>query len=776
MNDSQRLTIHAQPITRREGVQTAILLAALVLVVNVSVFVGGELAPAADGPRLYYPFQHHAWTMLARGELPTWSNFIGGGFPILASSQAVMFYPPNWLFGLFRTPTAYNAVTVLHLWIVGLGAYLLARGMRIGAWGAWVTALCMVFGASMAARIAAGHIGELYNRALMPWQLAALVFLARKPSGWRMLPLVITVGLILLAGSSGYQIVMYSGIVSAVAGLYLLIVELHGADRWRFAGWGAVAIIVGVSLSAVQTLPTADLLGQGNRQAGLSDEDLNVAALPVFMAFGYVLPHTFDDASIRDYIWPEFASYAGAGILLLALVAVRSRRREPVVRLWAGLALVFFVLSFGLQNPLYRVVLAIFPPYSLVRNPARHLAVVQLALALLAGLGLDALLARPLPPLDRRGLRLRLAGIGIAAVIVVLAATRTLEAENSIDVLPERLLRGVVWFGAALAAFVWSLQIARARPSRRSYVLVLAALLLDVVLYALPLFDGRQPPGHLDYLVADRFPGNPRYFVAFHEGESSEAVNMLHAVDAGVPILNVYSSILPERAVRASNVLAGRPPDTYLENHIEFVTVARPDVLDMFGVRWLLIEPDQPVFDDPTLRFVRDDGPVRVFENVDALPLVRLVPDWTVVDGPGASIAWLERQDVDFRTQAVIEGHPPPEVVCPAVGAGGVDAVDTLDLAGGDVRLTVRAAGPRLLVINQTYVNGWRGWVNGDPATVYPANHRWLGVYLPCAGVYDVHVQHLPRSLQAGAAISLATVIGLALIAGAALVRRRFRA
>ncbi len=87
-----------------EAVRVAVLLAAVILLTNVPALVGNELAAAADGPRLYYPFQEHAWSMLARGDLPTWSNNIGGGFPIMASSQVVMFYPPNWIFGLFRTP------------------------------------------------------------------------------------------------------------------------------------------------------------------------------------------------------------------------------------------------------------------------------------------------------------------------------------------------------------------------------------------------------------------------------------------------------------------------------------------------------------------------------------------------------------------------------------------------------------------------------------------------------------------------------------------------
>jgi hypothetical protein len=763
------------PLTWREGWRTALLLAVILVAANAQTLVGSELAPAADGPRLYYPFQHHAWSMLARGHLPTWSNFFGGGFPILASSQVVLFYPPNWIFGLFRSPVAYNVVTLLHVWIIGLGSYVLARRLGISRIGALVAALVMMFGASMAARIAAGHIGELYNRALMPWQLVAVHFLAQKPTWRRMLPLATVFGLSLLAGSSGYQIVMYSGIVSAVWGLYLLVTTLHGPDRWRFVLWSAVAVGVGISLSAVQTLPSADLLSHGNRQGGLSDEDLDVAALPIPMALGFVFPHTFDDATITDYIWPEFATYMGAGALFLALYALRRRRREGMIRFWGALILVFFLLSFGLQNPLYRVVLAIFPPYTLVRNPARHLAVVQLGLAMLAGFGLDTFLHAPHPDLSRSRIRWQALAAGLAALVVIGAAAYSIESDNSWDVFPERLLRGAIWFQAALLGGVLSLQLARTTGQRWAYGLLLGLLLVDLLAYAHPLFDGSRSPGHLDYLEADHFPDNPRYMVAFQEQEeTTEWTRMLYAADGGVPILNVYSSVLPERAVTAANLLFGRPADTYLENHVEFIELARPDLLDAFGVRWVLVEPGEPPFDDPTLRDVRDEGVIRVLENTNALPLAFVVPAWDVVTGPDESSTWLEQPGTDYAARAVIEGDPPAEQECPEQADGAVpDSVTALRLEGGNIYLTVQTAGPRLLVVNQTYVDGWQAWIDGETTTAYPANHRALGVYVPCAGTHEVHLRYLPRSLQLGAALSLLTVAGMVLALGGAWVRQR---
>jgi hypothetical protein len=85
-----------ETLTRREVVIAAILLAVVIILTDLPAFSGHAIVLAADGPRQEYPMQHYAWSMLVRGELPTWANNIGGGLPMLAGPHAAMFYPPNW--------------------------------------------------------------------------------------------------------------------------------------------------------------------------------------------------------------------------------------------------------------------------------------------------------------------------------------------------------------------------------------------------------------------------------------------------------------------------------------------------------------------------------------------------------------------------------------------------------------------------------------------------------------------------------------------------------
>lgn len=691
------------------------------------------------------------------------------GYPILAGAHTLWFYPPNWVYGVFQTTHAFNAVWLVHLWIGAGGGYVLARQFGVTRVGASATALAMMLGASFVARIAAGHMGQLYARAWLPWLLVMLLRLAQNPSWGRMLPLGVVLGMLLLVGPGGYQVVMYAGMVALFWAAHSFVAMPINL-RARFVLWGAAAIVVGISLSAVQTLPSFELLRQGNRQGTLSEDALNMAALPIPMAFGFFFPHTFDDPSITDYVWPEFATYVGAAIIVLAGYALWTLRKSSVIRWWGVLLVIFMILAFGLQTPLYRAVLAVFPPYNLVRNPARHTAVVHLGLAILAGFGLDRLLNTPLPMLTPRQRRWTVIGIGVSQLVVILAATYTLEAESSFSILPQRALRGSVWFFAALTGFLLALRMVRAMPGKITTALLFGVMLLDLLLYAFPLFYGHNDVGTLSFFAPDNFQENSRYAVLLYEDESEHAIRVLQAADYGVPMLNIYSSILPLRAVQYANMLTGRDVDTYLENYFEYTTIARPDLLDMAGVRWVLVEHDRPEPADETLVFVRDLGDVRLLENTDALPLVRLVPEWVVVDSADESAAWLEQSGINYAQQVVIEGNAPDKMECAARDNTPEDSVEQIDLAGGNIHINVQTQGARLLVVNQTYVTGWQGWVNGKSAKVYPANLRWLGIYLPCAGTHEVHLRYLPQSLQVGAAISLAA---LALLLAGGLVAWR---
>jgi hypothetical protein len=67
---------------------------------------------------------------------------------------------------------------------------------------------------------------------------------------------------------------------------------------------------------------------------------------------------------------------------------------------------------------------------------------------------------------------------------------------------------------------------------------------------------------------------------------------------------------------------------------------------------------------------------------------------------------------------------------------------------------------PRFLVVNELYHPGWRAWVDGTPAQIYPTNVVMRGVIVP-PGTSTVEFRFVPFLVTGGAAAIFA--LGLAL-------------
>lgn len=84
----------------------------------------------------YFPWRYHIVSALRSGQLPLWNPYNFAGYPIHADPQSGAWYMPLWLFALFGNYTAHaNAVEVfLHIWLAGLGMYLLVNYLYKNHW------------------------------------------------------------------------------------------------------------------------------------------------------------------------------------------------------------------------------------------------------------------------------------------------------------------------------------------------------------------------------------------------------------------------------------------------------------------------------------------------------------------------------------------------------------------------------------------------------------------------------------------------------------------
>ena len=447
----------------------------------------------------FYPYWTYRAQALLGGRLPLWDPLLFMGAPFLANSQAGVLYPLNWPLALLPAPQAVKVAVLLHLIIAALGGYALARR----ALGQSVLAACLAaalfsLGGYLTSQIE--HVNQLQGLAWLPWLiLSTHMLVQRLAAAPRRLSTAlppsaaaaVLIALQILAGHTQTAFISFAGAGSYAIVLALLFPQTptplyphtsrptHShASRHTLTYLLLTLLVViaaAVALSAAQVLPTLELSGQSLRTGGL----------PLREALSFSLdPRLLGRALLPGYsraLFSEFVTYLGVVGLALAVAGLKRRPEQLALLVLAALGLGF---ALGVFDPLYAL-LAAFPPFNLFRAPARWLALFAVALALLAGSGLDAFAAAS----RRRKWAMLLAPLGLMA-LTPLAARLVPAGETGPLGLPQ-VVDVVGWLLplAALAILVWL-------PGRRLEAWR-APLVAALALVELFVAGGVQPYNHL---------------------------------------------------------------------------------------------------------------------------------------------------------------------------------------------------------------------------------------------------------------------------------------
>ena len=466
-------------------------------------FLGSGDAWAYYGPALHF-LDHR----IHDGEFPLWNPLYFCGQPHAANPQSWAFYPPNLLRSLLtfnptpiKTHIGIAAMVFCHLLLGGVGAMLLARRHGQGFGASLVAACAFTLSAASVTR-AAGHWIFLNVAAWLPLLLLLLNFALtgiglRRKAGytfaagtvWSMAILGGVPNLILLTGLMAGTYCLLFRVLNPAAGVAIEPDEKREPRRKdktrnrkqparsrperrsrfrpvaRLLATDAAVLVVmfaaGTLIAFPLLFPLAEFAGFTGRAdtGGEGEEDLVHVTAGWDLFKGLIL--------YQGHGHYEGPRASGAGVLLLALVAILSRRRHRRdVVLFGGLFLI--ALDCSLSEPLlFGRVLKWAAPYKL-SNPARAMILVCLPLGLLAGAGTDAAL-RPLARLRWRIGRTCLiaAAAGLLVLTIALAAwpEPVLSVGKAAAILPVAalcLVAGVggwlpkpaVW-GVAIAALVF---------------------------------------------------------------------------------------------------------------------------------------------------------------------------------------------------------------------------------------------------------------------------------------------------------------------------------
>jgi hypothetical protein len=477
-----------RPYSSRNGLtpdRVAALAVALAPLVYFLPAVRGALVISPDDGVIFnVPLRVAAARVALAGSLPLWNPYLFCGMPLHGTSQGGLLFPLNWFYLVFSTPVATNLMMLSTYSVAALGAYLCARRGGADVTGAVLTSLVWQWSAFLNGQI--GHTNILQTAAMLPWVLWAVdVYGATGGRGRG----VLLAALVALQAFTGHQQTFAYALLLAAA--YCIVMACAGKRTRAAYLRSLVFVVAGVLLSAVQILPTFELLRNSPR-AEATYEFFTSFSMPRRFVLTFFAPYLNGggDGSLfrAPYVGPpffaEYVGYVGALTIMLALLAVWLRP-DARTKFWAVTAFVCLALALGRYAPLglYELIYYV-PVLNLFRVPARHLMEVEFALAILAGRGLSAVAsARG----DARVVR-RAVFAGLSVLLLTWLAVTWLRPEEfrlgrqatAVSVLRAPELFLPLLFAALGAWALW--EYARGRR-RGASALLLAVLALDLFVW-----------------------------------------------------------------------------------------------------------------------------------------------------------------------------------------------------------------------------------------------------------------------------------------------------
>ena len=338
-----------------------------------------------------------------------WNPSVQAGKYVYADVLYQSFYPPSLIiFSLFPNTFGFNLYLLLHYAFAGLFMSVYLSSLRLTAYSAFVGGLIFMAGGFLCA-----HKGHEYIICSAIWLPLALYFVQQYTERQRLLSIgwaAVSLSLSVLAGFP--QITLYSSLLILA---YLTFALFHSK---RLRGWKIklahvlyaifVLFFLAGLLGCLPVLAVAESLPYLTRER-LTYEMFTADNFPPWQLLAFLIPNAFGGANRHVPMYGPattiFAAevYPYIGILPLALGIYCFIVRDEVgfqAQFWIGIALVALILSFGGMTPVYRLLFYV-PVYNLFRVPARHLLEVDLALSVLAALGLDYFL-RGLDSISKR--------------------------------------------------------------------------------------------------------------------------------------------------------------------------------------------------------------------------------------------------------------------------------------------------------------------------------------------------------------------------------------
>lgn len=665
----------------------------------------------SDAINLSLSQKYALWQSYKSSELPLWDHRVNAGFPMFAEGQIGALYLPNIiLYRFLPFIDAYNASFIIALTLIAWGFYLWCRTLSISPSIAFLAGLTMAFSGSVIPHLT--HITLIQSFSLLPIIIWLTARLARKPSWWIMVSLMVVISQQIFAGF------IQAVFITCILCLYLSYVLSPKSNRVLAILAFLASIIFAAGLSAIQILPSQEFLSQTTARDGFNQSAAtqfsfrfdNVLTLihPFFIGNPKNATYDYTDNSI---FW-ENNLYVGFLPLSLIGFIWLSKRSKTMLRIL--LLPLFFsaLLMTGKFSPIY--MLYDFWPFHLFRVPSRFSVLFIFLFISISALVLNALVEQlSLNKFKRTLLILILIGIQGYAII------RPWQSYHIYDSADK-------WISAPQIA---------------------ASIIPNGTVLSLHVIDTYKK-----FFITKGFMDIAPF--RFMQNYLQPYVTLLWSI----PHIDTYPSRFLRRPIVADLLLQKEvasggsgliaPQDSPFWH--KFLTV--------LSIRNIISA--SPI-DNPFLKksaYLHDPwNSVYLYENPDVVPYAYFATDIHVAKTINEAKLAFQKDSFIPGTSAIVE--TPIDI-----SLGAKATVQLLNKTNTVLTMkTQQVTGMSLLVIQNSWYPGWNAYVDGVKKDVFPVNIRYSGVTIP-ANTHEVILRFEPTSFLKGKSVSTATLLAIALV------------
>lgn len=696
------------------------------------------------------------------------------------------------------------AMWSFYLIILGITSFFFMRFLTGNNLVSLFTSVATSFCTGLIVFLFIGHVTKLTSLCMYPLLFLMLFRMQEKVRLIDFFILIITLQLFI----QGFhvQIIFYTLFAIAIYFIYFFIRSLAKKENElrknliKSAGVFILASVIAVAISAdnltqiyeytpystrgqesitdlttPQTEKTTSEYYEYHTGWSFSPEEILTFIVPSFYGFGnstYKGPLTNNQpVEVNTYFgqmpFVDVAMYMGVLVFFLALFAVFTRWKDPIVQFLTILSGIALLISFGKNFPvLFDLMFYYFPNFDKFRVPSMILVIVQMSMPVLAGLGLMKIISLR----NEKDVKLNNIIKNIAFVFTGIFALSLL-LNNSIS----------SWFVSRVNDYASGLQAARPQLSQQfmaladytagmfttdlliafgfatilfwfAYFYINNKLSADLFIFTaivLTLIDlwriDSRGAKYVDAPDIKSYFNEPAYITTIKNQNDTEPFRIFNLKqDGSLGSLNSNSNFNSYFLMEDFYGYSGIKPRAF-QDMMDIVGPYNPTMWRMFNVKYIVT--NNPV---PADYFTLIDSSANSFTYLfnDYLPRAYFVNTVEKIS------------NLDFLNMLKANVFDPKEKAFAHdidINADPVDTtvyLNTVEYKEDYLKAEVNASGNNFLFFGNTYHPGWKAMVDGDETETYKTNHGYIGIIVP-EGKHIVEFKFAPESFYISKNIAL---------------------